>query len=570
VTIDDRRFDLAQLGSHDLVALGARVRRCAEDRSATFDEIAGAIVDTLWGAFEERTPPVLALVRLFHARPVRDLSPAQRVLAGGGAGSADENARCLVLAATRGIEPAWNEVARSERHRVLPLSDPAALARTPMIGKLVADLALDRPREPVHDRLHDRLRDPGAADEVFFVREAVGSPVMPEQRGFVLRYGVCSVLGCGGALPDGSGFAAVLFSRVPILPEVAGMFAVVGLHAGLALSRARDLAAPPAAVDAARGHALERLLRLEEYLLLRRVTALARESDEQRQRAAELERTLAEQSGAGVRMQERTQRAMLNVIEDLGEARRDLERRVADRTRDLELRNTELRSINAELEQFAYVSSHDLQEPLRTIAGYLQLLEERYGERLDADGHEFIAYAVGGARRMQELIDALLAYSRVSRAPVEAEPVQLDRALDEALGALARAVAESGAEIDREPLPAMRGDPVLLRQLFQNLLSNAIKFCGAAPPRIEIRAGQGAEGEIQLTVRDHGIGFEPRYAEQVFRVFRRLQRKLPGTGIGLAICKKIVERHGGTIHAVAAPGEGATFHVTFPAAEDAP
>jgi len=537
------------------VALGARVRRCAEDRSATFDEIAGAIVSTLWDAFEERTPPALALVRLFHARGA-DASGRD------GASGRDDTARCLVLAATRGIELAWNDIARSERHRVLSLSDSAALARAPMIGKLVADLALDRPREPA--------REPIAGDEVFFVPEAIGSPIMPEQRGFVLRYGIRSVLGCGGALPDGSGFAVVLFARVPIAPEVAGMFAGVGLHAGLALSRASDLAAPPAVVDAARARTLERLLRLDEYLLLRRVSTLARESDEQRRRAAELERTLAEQSGAGVRMQERTQRAMLNVIEDLREARLDLERRVAERTRDLELRNAELHSSNAELEQFAYVSSHDLQEPLRTIAGYLQLLEERYGERLDADGHEFIAYAVGGARRMQELIDALLAYSRVSRAPVEVEPVPLDRALDEALGALARAVAESGAELEREPLPPVRGDPVLLRQLFQNLLSNAIKFCGTAPPRIAIRADRGPEGEIQLTVRDHGIGFEPKYAEQVFRVFRRLQRKLPGTGIGLAICKKIVERHGGTIYAVAAPGQGATFHVTFPAAEDAP
>jgi signal transduction histidine kinase len=131
---------------------------------------------------------------------------------------------------------------------------------------------------------------------------------------------------------------------------------------------------------------------------------------------------------------------------------------------------------------------------------------------------------------------------------------------------MARSITESGASLVRDPLPEVRGDAVLLRQLFQNLLSNAIKFCGDAPPEIEIRAERRGP-EILLVVRDRGIGFDQKYAEQVFKVFRRLQRKLPGTGIGLAICKKIVERHGGTIQAVSAPGQGATFLVTLPATE---
>ena len=221
---------------------------------------------------------------------------------------------------------------------------------------------------------------------------------------------------------------------------------------------------------------------------------------------------------------------------------------------------------NAELEQFAYVASHDLQEPLRTIAGYLQLLRERYGERLDSDAHEFIEYSVRGAQRMQELIEALLQYSRVSRAPLAAGVVALDGALDDALQGLARSFADSHAVLKRDPLPTVRGDRVLLRQLFQNLLSNAIKFAGAQSPRIEVTCETRRE-EIVMTVRDHGLGFDPKYSEQIFRVFRRLQRKLPGTGIGLAICKKIVERHGGAITAHAAPGEGATFQITLPCHE---
>lgn len=529
-------LDLAALAGHDFVELGARVRRCAEDRAAPFDELARAITDAVWTALSGGTGRSLALVQLYRA-----------------------DARSLVLAAVRGIEPALDDFERAD-HRVLPLSDPEALARTPLWAQLAAELALLTPPASA-----PAPRD-FSAGATSFVAEAIGSSLLPDQREFVLRYGVRAVVGCGGALPGGAGFALAIFARVPLTAESAAGFGSLGVHAGLALCRATDLGAPPLELFAARERAMERLLRLQEHVLLRRTTALARDADEQRRRADFLEQALVTQVGAGAQLRERTQRAMLNVIEDLREARRALEDRVVQRTRELERSNTELRSSNAELEQFAYIASHDLQEPLRTIAGYLQLLQERHGDHLDADGHEFISYAIGGARRLQELIDALLTYSRVARAPVEMAPVSLGRALDEALRGLARAVQESSAEIERDPLPVVRGDLVLLRQLFQNLVSNAIKFAGPRPPRIEVRARTGEHG-VDLTVRDHGIGFDAKYAEQVFRVFRRLQRKLPGTGIGLAICKKIVERHGGTIHAESAPGQGASFHMRLPALE---
>jgi light-regulated signal transduction histidine kinase (bacteriophytochrome) len=247
---------------------------------------------------------------------------------------------------------------------------------------------------------------------------------------------------------------------------------------------------------------------------------------------------------------------MLNVIEDLREARNRLEQRVADRTAELETRNREL-------EQFAYIASHDLQEPLRTVAGYLQLIQQRYRDRLDGEGHEFIGFAVDGARRMQELIEALLAYSRVASREHVLTKVALDGVLDDTLQSLERAIAESGATIRRGALPVVRGDRVQLGQLLQNLIGNAIKFGGDAPPDIAIDATVTGDDHV-IEVRDRGIGFDNRHAERIFLLFRRLQRRHPGTGIGLAICKKIIERHGGTIQASSAPGQGATFRFTLP------
>jgi signal transduction histidine kinase len=533
-----QRYDLSTLASHELAQIGARVRRCAE--AASFDQIARAIVDALWGSLVERVPPQLAMLRLYRVRRLAALESSLRALVPAEAG----DARVLVLAATRGLEAAWNDVTGSQGHRVLPLSAPNA----PMVGKLVSALALDRTGDP----------------EVFYVADAIGSPVIPAQREFVLRYGVRSVLGTGGLFASPAvGFALLAFSRVALSDVIVRGFGDLGLSTGIALSHANDLEAPHEDVVAARARSLQRLLDSEESVLVDRLIDLEREHDQLRATHTQYVRDVASDAAASAKRQERTQRAMLNVIEDLREARADLERRVDERTAQLRQRNEELKSSNAELEQFAYVASHDLQEPLRTIAGYLQLLEERYSDRLDDDAREFIAYSVGGARRMQELIDALLAYSRVSRAPLAHGTVSLDGALDDALQSLARAVDDSHARIVRDPLPTIRGDRVLLRQLFQNLISNAIKFAGPEPPRIEITCERADDG-FRLCVRDHGIGFEPKYADQIFKVFRRLQRKLPGTGIGLAICKKIVERHGGAIAASSSPGNGAVMTVTLP------
>ncbi|HWA86446.1 MAG TPA: ATP-binding protein [Opitutus sp.] len=225
----------------------------------------------------------------------------------------------------------------------------------------------------------------------------------------------------------------------------------------------------------------------------------------------------------------------------------------------------ELARSNAELEQFAYVASHDLQEPLRAVASCVQLLKKRYEGKLDARADEFVAHAVDGTKRMQALITDLLAYSRVGTHAHAFETVEGDAVLDEALANLTIAVAESGAVLKREPLPTVTADGSQFVQVFQNLISNAIKFRGDHPPEIAIAARAG-EGEWIFSVADNGIGIEPQYFERVFRVFQRLhtRARYPGTGIGLAICKKIVERHGGRIWIESEPNRGARFFFTLP------
>jgi PAS domain S-box-containing protein len=232
----------------------------------------------------------------------------------------------------------------------------------------------------------------------------------------------------------------------------------------------------------------------------------------------------------------------------------------------LERQAEELQRSNAELEQFAYVASHDLQEPLRMVASYTQMLAKRYRGRLDADADEFIGYAVDGATRMQRLIEDLLTFSRVGTRGKALTPVAASDALDRAVLNLRHMIESTGAVIVHGELPIVCADDVQLTQLFQNLLANAIKFRTDATPRVEISAMQNESGQWTFAVSDNGIGIEPQYFDKIFAMFRRLHaaHEYPGSGIGLAICKKIVERHGGRISVASSPGAGATFSFTIP------
>jgi len=248
-----------------------------------------------------------------------------------------------------------------------------------------------------------------------------------------------------------------------------------------------------------------------------------------------------------------------------------LQREVAERRRTEETlanKNKELERSNAELEQFVNVASHDLQEPLRMITGYTQLLARRYQGKLDQNADEYISFAVDGARRMQELINDLLIYSRVGTRGKAFTPADCELILRNTLASLEVAVEESKAMISHDPLPTIICDEAQVGQLFQNLLSNAIKYRDGRVPEVHVSSKREG-GSWVFSIKDNGIGIEPQYAERIFVVFQRLHTrdKYPGTGIGLAVCKKIVERHGGSIWVESNLGQGATFYFTIPAME---
>lgn len=270
---------------------------------------------------------------------------------------------------------------------------------------------------------------------------------------------------------------------------------------------------------------------------------LKRKADLLRQKNEQLEELISER---------------MRIEEEIRKLNSELERRVAERTHELSRTNDELR-------QFAYIASHDLQEPLRTVGSYAQLLAKRYRGKLDKDAEDFIHYIVDGVTRMHVLLNDMLAYSRVTDA--NARPMSqadTNKILGNALANLEATIKENQAQVTHGEMPVVVGDEVQLTQVFQNLIGNGIKYRQAAPPKIHIVAEQ-RDAEWFFSVRDNGIGIEPKYRDRIFGIFKRLHGKeLPGTGMGLAICKKIVERHGGRIWVDSKPGEGSVFQFTIP------
>ena len=271
----------------------------------------------------------------------------------------------------------------------------------------------------------------------------------------------------------------------------------------------------------------------------------------------------------------------------LRRAHDELEQRVRERTAQLEDNNRrlqleilerkaaearlaaqagELSRSNADLEQFAYVASHDLQEPLRMVASYTQLLERRYREVLTGEAAEFMSFIVDGALRMQRIIHDLLAFSRVGTRARDFSPTPLGEVMQQVIASLGAAIEESGASVEVQDLPTLVADRTQMELLLQNLVANAIKFRGQQPPQIRVSA-QRRDAEWIIAVTDNGIGIESRFSERIFVIFQRLHTaaEYPGTGIGLAICKKVVERHGGRIWLESQAGAGSTFYFSLPA-----
>ncbi len=262
-------------------------------------------------------------------------------------------------------------------------------------------------------------------------------------------------------------------------------------------------------------------------------------------------------------------RSMMRRSDETGELARAFNamiQKIDLREKELDARADALQRSNQELAQFAYIASHDLQEPLRMVGSYLGLLARRYRGKLDAEADEFIGYAVEGAERMKRLINDLLAYSRVSNRPLDLEPVDTGQVVANVVKLLSDRIAENNAEISIGLLPEIEADPTQMERLFLNLIDNAIKYRGEAAPHIAVSAEQ--HGEFwEFSIEDNGIGIPPEFRDRVFEIFTRLhgREKYQGTGIGLASCRRIVERHGGQIWIESAPGGGSIFHFLLPA-----
>jgi PAS domain S-box-containing protein len=236
----------------------------------------------------------------------------------------------------------------------------------------------------------------------------------------------------------------------------------------------------------------------------------------------------------------------------------------------LELRAVELKRSSDELQQFAYIAAHDLQEPLRMVTRYMQLLSQHYKGLLDRDADEFIAHAADGAQRMQLLIRGLLAYCRVGATGKDLLETSSAAALEQALINLDEAVGGSSGIVTHDPLPTVTADDVQLTELFQNLIGNAIKYCRIDPPRVHVSAKKNGDNEWIFSIRDNGIGIDSQYFETIFHMYKRLHgpNEFSGVGIGLSVCKKIAERHNGRIWVESSPGNGSTFYVALPDGEE--
>jgi PAS domain S-box-containing protein len=243
----------------------------------------------------------------------------------------------------------------------------------------------------------------------------------------------------------------------------------------------------------------------------------------------------------------------------------ELERRVEERTEQLAVANQVLEESNVELKQFAYIASHDLQSPLRSISGFVQLLQLEYEAKLDEQGQDWIRRTVQAVAQMQRLVHDLLSYSRVESHSGALTRIPFIDVVNEALTLLESPLHDSGAQVTWGPLPEVMGDRSQLIQLLQNLIGNALNYRSTEPPRIYLSAERGAKEWI-FSLRDNGIGIDPNYHEQIFEIFKRLhdQKDYPGTGIGLAVCRRVVNRHGGRIWVESQPGHGSTFHFTIP------
>jgi len=524
---------LSTIDLQDMTELSAAFRGMASG-VASMEEVAERVVGYLYRnlVLDETQEPACALVRLFVTVAYSRLEPAVRefadeVLRSFGKQCQNPDMPCFTLLASHGHKPEWNSRHLSRTFKAQPIYGPELLDEDPDAKYIFGHLGITY--QDLVETDPQKIMDLSIRTlSVFHEETALGSPHIPHQDDFVVPFGIKSKLMLSGILPSGRMFGLVLFPIVPLSGPAARLFMPLSLSLKLALMPfdsgrifITDASPPLESVDwpAKMGHLSAQIGVMDELLEVHENVAHKR-TEQLKQALAELDKTAAE-----------------------------------------------LRRSNQELQQFAYVASHDLQEPLRAVTGYLEMLLRRHNDKLNDEANSFVKKSIDGAKRMHHLITDLLKYARVDARAADLVPIDCNEILDDVLANLKVAIEENAATVNRVPLPVVAGDRMQLTQLFQNLLANAIKFRRDTPPLIDVSVtGDGASWKF--AVQDNGIGFDMAYADRVFQIFKRLHTRAayPGTGIGLAVCKKIVERHGGTISAQSEPDKGTTIFFTLPSA----
>jgi len=504
-----QKFSIQNLTLNGMMLCGGAIRGMSRQHS-TFAKFTSAVARYLYESFcSEDGSSEFALLRIFHTQRYADMTEAQQRIATETHPDISPGTICVTLVGTAGDQPAWNQIASSKGHQVIPVSSADAVQQMPMFAQLQNQLGLS-----IHPdaNLSSSILIDNQTTGVFHVEKALGSPFVPAQD-FVSEYGIRSVVGFGDSLPDGAMFVAIGFAKVDIDRNAAQLFSHLSHSTLVGL-------APFLKVEAktvAQIHAFDRLLMNHEFIVAQQETRLREAFDK------------------------------------------------------LAHSNEALEQSNVELKQFAYVASHDLQTPLRSVAGFADMLKATYGGELDAKADKHIARIVNGCKRMQTLINDLLSYSRVESRSLPFELTALNDVFADAVAVLDASLTDSGGSITRAELPVVRGDAAQLSQLLQNLIGNGLKYHGDEPPRIHVDACRNG-ASWQISVRDHGIGIAPEQHDRIFELFRRLhtQSEYPGTGIGLAICRRIVLRHGGRIWLESGGESGSVFYFTIPQPGDEP
>lgn len=522
-----------ELSLADLTKASQAIRTLGVAASSR-EEVAQRIASFLYDAFRDENSgrPHCALVRCFHTQNFGDLPPSLRAAAlrASARETLGDRVRCLTLIGTAGECPDWRSRRTSTGHKAIPLESEHAVAQMPMIYQLLVQLGVTTQAllETGRRLMLDLER---RTFNVFFVPEARGSRFIPAQTEFVEPFGVRSVVGYGSVLPDGEMIAVVLFWKRHLRADSVGMFRTLALSTKVAILA--DIRRP--LFETANG--------VNDEIFDPRPSKLAPRDP---LHLDSLTRSLHEL----LEIHEQTVFDQTSRLEASLAVQRNTSAALAHNVSELDRKNEELNLRNRELDEFSYIASHDLQEPLRKLCSYCELLQSDLTGEISEAAQTDIHFIVDAAQRMQVLVQDLLQLSRTSRQDLKPRMVSLEDCIEKALHSLSSAITEAHAQVLCDRLPPVFGDPTLLTHLYQNLIGNAVKFRDAnRAPIIHLTYREDDAGRSIFGVRDNGIGIAPAYREQVFAPFKRLHGRgeYPGSGIGLAICRRAVERLGGVI-----------------------